>query len=88
MKKKKNRIKEIIKSEGLTQESFAKKIGVTRSGLIQLLNSPSYPTLIKISEALDVPLWQLFASPDEVQSKVSDNSIVCPHCGKEIHFSI
>ena len=41
-------------------------------------------TLEKVAEALDVPMWQLFASPEEV--KDDTNTITCPHCGGKIHF--
>ena len=71
-----NRIKEVIKEKGLTITSLADKLGIARESLSRMIVSPSYPTLEKISTALDVPMWQLFASPEEV--------ITCPHCGKKI----
>lgn len=61
-----NRIKQLIKEKGYTQEEFAKSMGISRAGLVQQIERPSYPTLEKISSALDVPMWQLFASPDDV----------------------
>ena len=42
------------------------------------------PTLEKVAEALDVPMWQLFASPEEVKNDA--NTITCPHWGGKIHF--
>lgn len=81
-----NRIKEIIKEKGFTQQAFANKLGITRGGLIQLLESPSYPSLERIATALDVPLWQLFATTEEVQE--TKNTIICPHCGKPIELDV
>lgn len=46
--------------------SFAEKMNTTRQNLYAILKSPSYPTLEKVSEALDVPIWMLFASTEEV----------------------
>lgn len=67
------RIKELIKEKGLTQKEFASTLGMSPVGLNQLINGkPSYPTLEKFAHALNVPLWQLFASPDEVQGKQGD----------------
>lgn len=65
-----HRIKDLIKERGYTQQEFADKLGITRVGLSQLINGkPSYSTLEKISAALEVPMWQLFASPEEVTGK-------------------
>ena len=77
-----HRIKELIKEKGYTQQEFADKLGITRVGLSQLINGkPSYPTLEKIATALNVPMWQLFASSEEVHPKSDSLSLTCPHCG-------
>ena len=36
----------------------------------------------KIATALNVPMWQLFASPEEVTKETK--SELCPHCGQPI----
>ena len=77
-----NRIKEVIKEQGYTMKSFAEKLGMTRENLFRIVKDPSSPTLEKLSEALNVPVWQLFASPDDVQVTR------CPHCGKEIKVKL
>ena len=71
-----NRIELLIKEKGYNMTSFAEKMNTTRQNLYAILKSPSYPTLEKVAEALDVPMWQLFASPDEV----GGNSFLCPKC--------
>ena len=77
-----HRIKELIKEKGYTQQEFAELLGMSRVGLAQIVNGkPSYPTLEKIATALNVPMWQLFASPDEVQGEEDNNTITCPKCG-------
>lgn len=82
-----HRIKELIKEKGYTQQEFAEKIGMSRVGLSQIINGkPSYPTLEKIATALDVPMWQLFASPDEVRG--TSGTIVCPKCGNTINIKV
>lgn len=84
-----HRIKEVIKEKGYTQQEFADLLGMSRVGLAQLVNGkPSYPTLEKIATALDVPMWQLFASPKEVQPKKESLSLTCPHCGKDINIKV
>ena len=77
-----NRIKEVIKEQGYTMKDFADKLGITRETLFRIVKNPSSPTLEKLSKALDVPVWQFFASPDEVQVTR------CPHCGKEIKIKV
>lgn len=79
-----HRIKELIKEKGYTQQEFADLLGMSRVGLAQIVNGkPSYPTLEKIATALNVPMWQLFASPDEVKGEEDQNTIICPNCGKK-----
>lgn len=79
-----HRIKELIKEKGYTQQEFADLLGMSRVGLAQIVNGkPSYPTLEKIATALNVPMWQLFASPDEVKGEEDQNTITCPNCGKK-----
>lgn len=63
------RIKELIKSKGYNQEEFAKMIGVTRSTLLGQIDRPSYTTMEKIANALNVPIWQLFVSEEDVIEK-------------------
>ena len=76
-----HRIKELIKEKGYTQQEFADLLGMSRVGLAQIVNGkPSYPTLEKIATALDVPMWQLFASPEDVKGDEDKNTITCPKC--------
>ncbi len=81
------RIKEIMVEKGVSSVSLADTIGVSKVTVSNLINNktmPSVETLEKIASALDVPMWQLFASPEEVKDDA--NTITCPHCGGKIHF--
>lgn len=80
------RIKELLKEKGLTQQELADMVGVSYQSMKQTLNAPSVTTstLEKISTALNVPMWQLFASPEEVRPKSDALTLTCPHCGKNI----
>ena len=62
------RIKEICKEKGITLEDLAKRLGILRTSLSQALSRNSFSTdkLSDIANALDVPIWQLFASSEEV----------------------
>ena len=76
-----NRIKNLIKEKGFTQEQLAQKMGVTRMSLVKTLSgNPSYETLQRIAEALGVEMWELFASKEEIVNK-DKNIICCPKCG-------
>lgn len=83
-----NRIEQLIKERGYNMTSFAEKMQTTRQNLYAILKSPSYPTLEKVADALDVPMWQLFASPDEVAKEINGNIFKCPHCGKLLSIRI
>ena len=84
------RIKELLKEKGCTQQELADMVGVSYQSMKQTLNAPSVTTstLEKIATALDVPMWQLFASPEEVQPKKDGLSLICPHCGKNINIKV
>lgn len=85
------RIKELIKEKGFTQKEFADKLGMTTVGLAQILaGKPSYTTLEKIASALDVEVWELLVSREEVIGKQKPHSptIICPNCGKEITIKV
>lgn len=83
----KHRIKELIKEKGYTQQQLAEKMGITRVGLTQLVNGkPSYPTLEKIAEALNVEIWELFTSRDDIISQDDRNSMTCPVCGSKFEL--
>lgn len=76
------RIKEILQEKGVTSVMLSEKINVSKVSISYILNGkqkPSYDTLEKIAEALNVPMWQLFASPEEVKEQSGVH--VCPHCG-------
>lgn len=70
------RIKEIMTSKGFTNVSLGEKMGVSKQAVGQMLKADSLTTasLEKIAVALDVPMWQLFASPAEVNTPQENNT--------------
>lgn len=83
------RIKEVLKENGCTQQMLADKMNVSLSAVKQMVSAESLTTstLEKIATALDVPIWQLFASPLEVQ-KGTDSSYHCPNCGHPLKIKV
>lgn len=78
------RIKEICKEKGITQKELAEKIGISAVGLAKALaGNTTVGTLDKIANALDVPVTELFESPNPAEA-----IITCPHCGKPINLQI
>lgn len=83
------RIKEILKEKGLTVNQLADMLEISRQALSkQIQGKMLVETAQRIAEALDVPMWQLFASPEEVRAKKDGLSITCPHCGKDINIKV
>ena len=85
------RIKEIMVEKGVSSVSLADIIGVSKVTVSNLINNktmPSVETLEKIATALNVPMWQLFASPEEIQPQSDGVSITCPNCGKEFEVEL
>lgn len=78
-------IKEVCKEKGITVSQLAEKMGIKQESLSRAINgNPTLETLGKIANALDVPMWQLFATPNELHVQSNAASIACPHCGKPI----
>ena len=81
-----NRIKEILKEKGLTQQELADMIGITRISIVKTLaGNPSQETLERIATALNIPMWQLFASPSEI-AKEQGTGLRCPNCGAKLEL--
>lgn len=84
-----NRIKEVLKEQGMTINELADKMGISRVTLSTQINgTANIVSYEKIATALNVPMWQLFASPEEVQPKKDGLSLTCPHCGKNINIKV
>lgn len=81
------RIKEICKEKGITLEDLAKRLGILRTSLSQALSRNSFSTdkLSEIANALDVPIWQLFASSEEVAG--SGDFVAFIKDGREIYHA-
>jgi len=80
------RIKEICKEKGITLNLLAEKIGVSQpsiSGIATGKQKPSFDTLERLSDALNVPVTELFEQP-----KKDTVSITCPNCGKNINIKV
>lgn len=72
----------------MTQKDLADKMGVSISAVKQILSGkPSYTTLEKIASALDVEMWELFVSKNDI-TPPDLPSAVCPHCGKPIKVKL
>ena len=84
-----NRVKDILKERGITINELAEKMGLNRVTLSTQINgTANIASYEKIAAALNVPMWQLFASPEEVRPKKDGLSITCPHCGKDINIKV
>lgn len=86
------RIKDILNERNISLKEFAAELGISYTALYLQINKPSYPTLEKWASVLGVPMWQLFASPEEVsippQEKGQGVRLVCPHCGKPLRIDL
>ena len=82
------RVSELIKQKGFTIQDIADKINVSRQSLANTLTkgNPTCETLERIAKALNVPVWELFVNPNELNKSVS-NTANCPHCNKPIKLS-
>ena len=69
------RIEEILTEKGMSKAALAEKMNTSRQNINSLLKNPSSKKIEEFAAALDVPVWQLFASPEEVSySPLETNS--------------
>lgn len=76
------RIKEVLKEQNMTAKELAERVGISRENITNIINEkskPAFDTLIKISEAINVPISELFSD-----SKKS--TFVCPNCGAKLEL--
>ena len=71
------RIKEICKERGITLNELAERVGMSRvslSGIVTGKQKPSFDTLEKLADALNI-------APSELFTPQQTNTITCPKCG-------
>lgn len=69
------RVKELLKSRGLTAKELASRLGITEAALSSSLSgNPTLDRLNAIAEALCVPVTELFVP-------TPTDTLRCPHCG-------
>lgn len=62
-----NRIKEILSEQDITINELAVRLGISRQALSkQIQGKMLVETAERIADALNVPLWELFVSPYDV----------------------
>ena len=71
------RIQQLLKERNLRVTDLAKMLDITKQGAYTKLRNPTVKSLRSIAKALEVPMWQLFAAPEEIGS--SDNLIALIH---------
>lgn len=79
----KHRIKEVLKEKGIKGLELAEMLHISKVNMYNSLsenNDIRLSTLEKIATALNVPLWSLLASKEEI-TKDEKNTFKCPKCG-------
>ena len=76
------RVKAICKEKGILFKDLAKRLNITDLALRkQVSGNPTLSTLEAISNALEVPLIELFEKPN-------NNGFNCPNCGIELEIRL
>lgn len=66
------RLKDILNERELTMSQFAEMCGYSYNALYQQVKSPSYPTLQKWAQVLNVPVYELFVDPKTLMQSELD----------------
>ena len=74
-------IDRILKIKRLSKTDVAKEMGLSRESLYRILSgNPTLDNITKLSNALNVPVSELFDQP-------ATDIINCPYCGGKIKVS-
>lgn len=75
--------KDVLKEKGITQQMLADKMDVSLSAVKQMVNANSLTTttLEKIAAALEIPIWQLFVSPNDIIGANEELTAIIQHKG-------
>ena len=83
------RLKEVLSEKGITQKELAEKLGISVVGMSKIATgNPTVETLQKIADALNVGLWELFISKEEINQDSHEAECKCPHCGHSLKIRI
>jgi DNA-binding XRE family transcriptional regulator len=78
-------VKSVIKQYGYTQVTLAKKMGINRVTLAQMIDgNPTINTLRKIADAIGCKTYVFFNDEREEDGL----HITCPKCGAEIKIKL
>lgn len=69
---------------GLTKKEVAELAGINSGNLNKMLDSPSWPTLERIAQALGITVSELVADP----SNPVEPLMHCPYCGHELNIKV
>lgn len=61
-----NRVEEILKEKGITKTEFASMMQTSKQNVNAMFKNPTNLKLKEIADVLNVPIWQLFISPSDL----------------------
>ena len=74
-----------IAMAGITKKEAAERMGIIPNNINAMIESPSWPTLQKLSSALGIPVSELVAdNPDSIIEPQQH----CPYCGHELSIKV
>ena len=77
-------IEKRIAESGKTKREVTELAGINSGNLNKMLDSPSWPTLERIAQALGITVSELVA--DNPASHI-EPQMHCPYCGKELRLT-
>lgn len=81
------RLEEILRERNLTKKAFCEMLHTLPQNLNASMKNPTTTTLERWSTALNIPIWQLFITKEELlkeEEQQESASFVCPRCGARL----
>ena len=85
----KSKIRDILEMKialaGLTKKEVAELAGINSGNLNKMLDSPSWPTLERIAQALGITVSELVA---DAPGHIIEPQQKCPYCGHDLNIKV
>lgn len=69
------RLEEILRERNLTKKAFCDMLNMLPQNLNSSMKNPTVTTLEKWASALDIPIWQLFVTKEDIIKDGSGNNV-------------
>lgn len=81
-------IEQKIKAAGMSKKDVAEKMGIFATNLNGMISAPSWPTLERLANVLNLTPSELIREEEPQQTAEPKTGVICPHCGQLVPLTV